>query len=301
MIIIFLYLLIGLLTLSGISGYILSRISLNPKRWDYKKSYDCEIENERFDEKWFKGLKQEEVFIKSEDNLKLHGLWFPFADSKKTMIISHGYSYTLFGSIKYMRMFIDKGFNILLTDHRYHGLSEGKICTMGYKEKFDHIKWLDWIEERMGEATLIGAHGESMGATTILLLAAVDKRIRFLIADCPFQDLFYQFKYRLKVDVKVPAFPLLYLGNLFTKLRTGMFYSAVSPINDINKIDVPTLFIHGADDLFILPSNSVNLHKAKKRNSFIYFAPGAKHAGSYISNPDKYKETVYNFLDNIEL
>ena len=297
---IFLIILTVIMILAGVTGYYMTIISLTPKKWDYKESYEHEIENENFDDQWFSSLVSEDVYTESRDGLKLHGIWFPLKDSLKTIIISHGYSYTLYGSVKYMKMFMDRGYNILLIDHRYHGLSEGKICTMGHKEKMDQLKWVNWIENRVGKDTIVGLHGESMGASTSLLHGAIDDRIKFIIADCPYQSVAGEFKYRLKMDKKLPAFPFIQLANLFTKIRTGAFYGEISPLKAVKKIKVPVLFIHGDADDFTPPSNTINLHNAKEgTGGFIYIVPGAEHAGSYMINPEQYKKIVYRFMDNL--
>jgi len=288
----------GLLAFCALVGYILTRISLNPKTWDYEESYKNEVDSERIDDSWFRSLEKEDVYIQSRDGLKLHGLWFPVEGSQKSVILSHGYSYSLFGAVKYMKIFHDRGFNALLIDHRYHGLSEGKICTMGHKEKMDHVSWVNWIEDRVGRDTVIGTHGESMGAAIALLHGETDERVHFIIADCAYQSLFDQFRYRLKVDFKMPAFPLLYLGNFFSRLRAGLFYGDVSPLKAVKKIKVPVLFIHGNADDYTTPSNSINLQKAKSGPGFIYLVPEAGHTESYETDPDNYRKVVHRFLDN---
>lgn len=293
-----LYILAGILLITTTVAFYLSRKFLNPNTIDYKESYNLLVENEDFDNTWFSGLTGEDVYIDSEDGLKLHGLWYSLKDSKKSVILSHGYSLSLYSSVKYMKMFMDKGFNVLLIDHRYHGLSEGKLCTMGHKEKMDHVKWVNWIEKKVGRDSIIGTHGESMGASTALLHGAIDDRIKFIIADCPYQSVFDQLRYRLKVDYKMPAFPLLYIGNLFYKLRTGAFFKEISPMKAVKKIKIPVLFIHGNADDYTTPSNSINLHKSKNGPGFIYLVPGALHAGSYKTNPENYQKVLFRFLEN---
>lgn len=287
-----------LVLLLAAAGYYLSRKTLNPKTFDYRDSYKTEVEKGNINDQWFKSLTGEDVYIDSDDGYRLHGIWYPSEGAEKSVILSHGYSFTLFGSVKYMKMYIDRQFNVLLIDHRYHGLSEGKVCTMGHREKMDHVRWVSWIEKKMGRDHVIGTHGESMGASTVLMHGAIDDRVRFIIADCPYQSLFEQFRYRLKVEYRIPAFPLLHMGDLFTKMRTGAFYKTVSPLEAVKKIKIPVLFIHGDADNYTVPANSINLHKAKEGPGFLYLAAGAEHAGSYSADPEKYRQIVYRFLDN---
>jgi fermentation-respiration switch protein FrsA (DUF1100 family) len=282
----------------AVSAIYLSQKSLKPKTVDYSESLQKEIEDKRFDNDWFSSLTGEDVYIDSYEGLKLHGIWYGVDGAEKTVILCHGYGYSLYGSVKYMKMFMDRGFNALITDHRYHGLSEGKLCTMGHKEKMDLVKWVNWIEGKVGRDTVIGSHGVSMGASIALLHGAVDDRIRFIVSDCAYQSVFDQLSYRLKQEYKLPAFPLMFVGSLINKIRTGAFYRELSSLEAVKKIKVPVLFIHGNADEYATPSNTINLHKSKNGPGFIYMVPEAKHAEGYNTNPENYKKVLFRFLEN---
>ncbi len=66
---------------------------------------------------------------------------------------------------------------------------------------------VDWAFQQLDETGIVGTHGESLGAATTLQHAAIDKRISFAIADCPFSDLTELLKYRFKEDYHLPALP----------------------------------------------------------------------------------------------
>ncbi len=282
-------------------GYYFSKFSLYPVTKDYDETYETEVSTGYFDDHYYKNLEKQEVYTDSDYGYKLHGIWFPNKDSKKTIIICHGYTYTLYGSIKYMDMFYKRGFNVLVYDHRYHGKSGGDYCSMGYYEKVDLKKWVTWVENKVGKDSIIGTHGESMGAATVLMHAAIDDRLSFAIADCPFESVYEQFKYRLKVEYKLPAFPFLNFANLVTRIKIKTFYKDISPIKNIENIEIPILFIHGDSDEFIPYSHTQHLYDSKKGPKQLYFAKGADHAKSYFVDKDEYKKVVYKFLDSIEV
>jgi hypothetical protein len=61
------------------------------------------------------------------------------------------------------------------------------------------------------------------------------------------------------------------------------------------------LFIHGADDAYIPPEASMDLHEAKRGVKALYLAPGADHAQAYQVDPKAYEAVVRDFLAHIDL
>ena len=93
----------------------------------------------------------------------------------------------------------------------------------------------------------------ALGAAITLQHAAIDHRIAFAIADCPFADLDTLLAYRLKEEYHLPPFPLLPLSNWFVKIRSGVDVKNVSPIESIKGIETPLMFAHGQEDRYIPP------------------------------------------------
>ena len=282
------------------SGYYFTKVSLYPTTHDSEETYNKELSDGYIDDLYYKNLEKQEVYIDSDYGYKLHGIWFPNKDSKKTMIICHGYTMNLNGAIRYMNMFYKTGFNVLIYDHRYHGKSGGESCSMGYYEKLDLKTCVTWVINKIGKDSIIGTHGESMGAATVLMHAAIDERISFTIADCPFESVYEQFKYRLKIQYKLPPFPFLTFANLVTKIKVKIFYKDIAPIKTIENIKIPILFIHGDSDTFIPYSHTQHMYDLKEGPKQLYLAKGADHAESYCVNKDEYKKAVYKFLDSID-
>jgi fermentation-respiration switch protein FrsA (DUF1100 family) len=283
-----------------IIGFYFTKVSFFPKTYNHEETYKQEIAYGFFEDLYYKNLIKHEFYIDSEFNYKLYGIWFPNNDSAKTIIIVHGYTVNLNASIRYLQLFFDKGYNVLLYDQRYHGNSEGKNCTMGYYEKFDLKTWVTWVLNKTGKDSTVGVHGESMGASTAIMHAAIDDRTSFVISDCAFANLYKQFGYRLKTEYKLPAFPVLLFANLATKIMTNVFYQDVSPIDDITKINIPILFIHGDSDTFTLCSNTINMYNKKKGIKELYISKDSDHAQSLYVNKSEYKRVVYSFLDSLD-
>ena len=296
------YIVISFIILIGCLVYVpyaFTKITLYPKVFNYDKTYEIEVENGSIDDKYYKELDKHDIYIDTNFGYKLHGIWIPNKNSKKTIIFSHGFTYTLYGSIKYMDMFYKKGFNVLVYDHRFHGKSGGKNCTMGYYEKYDLKSCVDFVTNKLGQDSIIGTHGESMGASTVLLHAAIDSRINFVIADCHYKSVKEEFKYRLKIEYKLPPFPIINLASLVCKIRTKAFYGDISPIKDINNIKIPILFIHGDSDKYIPCSHTMDLFNSKQGIKKLYLAGGADHAKSFVTDKIQYEKIVNEFLNEI--
>lgn len=277
-------------------GIYFSNVAIYPRRKSVQQTYDMEVEPGKIVPAEFEALPREEVHIRSPYGYDLYGLYFPLPGARKTVIICHGITYTLYGSVKYMGMFRRRGYNVLLYDHRYHGRSGGPNCSFGYYEKHDLKAVVDWVLARVGADSLVGTHGESMGAAIALQHAALDPRLAFVVADCPFASAEEQFAYRLRVEYHLPAFPLIPLASLITKLRAGWWFHEVSPLRVIEQVQTPVLFAHGQDDDYIPPQASERMYDRKPGLKRLYLAPHARHAEAYWNNQEEYDRQVGEFL-----
>lgn len=280
-----------------IASYVFAAKVVYPKRFGVEETYEIEKENGKIDEELYDSWKKEEVILQSPFGYQIFGFYFPAQDSKKTVILSHGITYTLYGSVKYMKMFMDLGFNIFIYDNRFHGRSGGPNATLGFFEKYDLKMITDWVESKLGEGSIIGTHGESMGAAISLQHAAIDPRIQFVIEDCSFNRLDTLLAHRLREDYHLPRFPLLPMVEMICNFLTGMVIKEVSPEDAVKQISSPILFIHGEKDDFI-PVEMVEKLAAQKINGpkKLYVVSNAGHAESFWTDPKEYAAVVYEFL-----
>ena len=299
MIFIILFLVLILAALAVISIVFIKK-SLVPETDGYEENFKKEIERGSIDEKYYNALTKEDFYTDSEYGYPLHGIWFPNGESKETVVIVHGYTANLFTSMRYIRLFFEKGYNVLIYDHRFHGKSGGDYCSMGYFEKYDLRTMVGWVIKKTGPLSVVGVHGESMGAATAVLHAAIDDRIAFTIADCPYDDLRRQFAYSLKVKYKLPSFPIMYTGSLAAKIMFKFFFKDVSPIGSIPHIKTPVMFIHGDSDRYVPTSCSVNMYHSMRARKGLFLAKGAKHAESIFADREDYTKVVYRFIDSLK-
>ena len=281
------------------AGFFLSSTVIRPEKYTIQSAWDCDVSLGKIDPVSYAALPKEEVYIPSYDGKKIYGVFIPCGSSQKTVIILHGVTFTFAGSIKYMHMFLNRGFNVLMIDHRAHGRSEGTFVTFGYREKHDVSAAIDFLENRFGPHCYTGILAESMGGAIALQHAAVDSRARFIIEDSSFSNLHQLLSYQIKKTYNLPAFPFINIAALFIRLRSGMQIKDISPVNAVKKITVPVLFIHGGADDLVPTSMAQELYDAKAGEKEIYIADGSIHADSFWAHREEYDRRVGAFLKRI--
>lgn len=285
--------------IAGVIGlsYRFTVYALYPKTRTHENALEREMEIGNWEAETFEALEKEAFECPTPRGYNLFGYWIPCEGSKKTIVFVHGITYNLYGSVKYMWMFRRWGFNVLIYDHRNHGKSGGSVTTFGYYEKQDLSLMIDEALRRTGDGALIGTHGESMGGATVLQHIAVDPRPAFVIADCPFESAYAEFEHRLKEDYNLPPFPLLQMASFMSYLKTGAFFSEMSPIKTIESVETPILWVHGLDDRYVPPEHSMHMYEKKRGAKAYYWVKGARHAKAYYQDPVLYENAVRQFLE----
>jgi hypothetical protein len=275
---------------------------IRPKVYTVEETYRTEIETGRMSEAEWLAWEKQEITLRSPHGYPLFGVYLPLAGAQKTVIIAHGITYSLFGSVKYVNIFRKRGFNVLLYDHRNHGRSGGRWSTFGWYEKDDLAAWYAWAQGILPNGGPVGVMGESFGAATAVQFAARTPGLAFLVSDCSFSDLNDLLTYHLDADYHLPAFPLLPLASLWSQVLSGMSFEAISPLRDAAQLTCPAFFIHGREDVFTPTRMSEALYAAAGSPlKELYLAPNADHAGSFWNNQVEYDRRVGEFLEKLRL
>ena len=213
------------------------------------------------------------------------------------IILSHGYTDNRMGSLKYARLYLDLGFNCIVYDLRGHGENEPTFTSYGILEGRDLALLVADTRERYPEASQLGLQGESLGAASTISSLAYDPDVDFVVADCGFESIERVLRdgYR---SAGVPGF-LFDLGNLGSRLRYGYALSDARPIDALDDNTVPILFVHGADDPFIVPENSEDMAARTKGMAEVVLIDGAAHAESALVAPELYEQYLAEFLASL--
>lgn len=288
--------------LSIVFSFFLTSAVIKPPIRSHQIALDYHIKYNGVSPDYFSLLDKEEWCFRSTTGAMLHGFWIDPAEpiAGRYMIMVHGHGHNMMGSLKYLPLFLSRGFRILIYDQIHSGVSEGKYTTMGLVESQDLSLIIDSLYQSENKPVLLGLLGESMGAATVLINICQDPRAHFVIADCPYADLEEQLAYRLKYAYKLGRFPLMPIGSLISKMRAGFFWKQVSPIRDL--VDnqglpfVPVLFAHGSQDTYIPAAASKRLYDAKAGYRDLLLVEDAKHTESICKDSLTYDQAVSNLI-----
>lgn len=244
-------------------------------------------------------LYKEELELYSYDGYPLKAFYVPAPEeSDRYVIISHGYSYNRYGSLRYLHMFRDMGFHCLIYDNRGHGANRRVPCTMGVRESKDLLFLIGWVHKRFGEGITLGLHGESMGSALQVIALAEKPAVQFVINDCGYADLMGVLTHNIGGALHLPKC-FCYLASAACRIAFGYSFTAVRPIDALKDNAVPICFIHGDADDFIPCSHSEQMHRATASYSELHLFPGAPHALSFDSGESEYRRIVSEFLSKI--
>jgi fermentation-respiration switch protein FrsA (DUF1100 family) len=232
--------------------------------------------------------------------VRLHGYYAKAPNStRKTAVIVHGYTDNAIRMMMIGYMYNKSlGFNILLPDLRYSGLSEGSHLQMGWNDRKDVAQWISTAPTLFGDSLEIVVHGISMGGATTMMLAGdpQPESVKCFIEDCGYTSAWDEFKGELKQQFNLPAFPLLHVSNLMCKLRYGWSFKEANALKQVAKCHYPMLFIHGENDTYVPTAMVYPLYEAKPQPKELWLVPSEGHARSFHNFPKEYTERVNEFI-----
>ncbi len=257
------------------------------------------------DSSWFDEVKSntETVNIVAYDGNKLAALLIKHdgEDVRRVAICQHGYTATPVSVQPFAKLFYDKGFDVLLPYARAHFESEGKYIGMAWLDRFDILRWADKVVELYGRNVSIVLHGVSMGGATVVAASGMNPppQVKCVIDDCGFASQYGEYTACIE-NIRLPKRLVLLPLAIGVRLFQGYSIYDANITELAEKSKLPTLFIHGTLDTFVPPEQGKELYEAcaSADKNFVTF-DNAKHAASYVSDPEKYKTVVGEFVDGI--
>jgi uncharacterized protein len=185
-----------------------------------------------------------------------------------TIVYLHGIADNRGSATGTIGTFLPIGFDVVAYDARAHGTSQGDRCTYGYYEKRDLQRVLDQLA--VDHVILIG---HSLGAAVALQAAAIEPRVRAVVAASTFSDL------RTIATERAFYMPSWSLGAAFARAEhDGQFVvDDVSPVKAAERIAVPVLLVHGARDVETPAAHSEQVFAALRGPKKLIIVPDSDH------------------------
>ena len=255
-------------------------------------------EIERQKEQWIAQVQREDAEIISDDGLHLKGdVFWTDTKSHRWVLAIQGYTGRRQDMQNIASFYGLQGYNVLTPDMRSHGESEGTYIGMGWLDRKDVIKWIQYIIDFDQEAEII-LHGVSMGGATVMMTAGEDlpEQVKGIVEDCGYTSVWDIFSDELRYLFHLPDFPVLYAADAVSRIRAGYGFQNASSIEQLKKSQVPVLFIHGSEDTFVHTDMVYELYEACPTQKDLLVVEGAGHGEAYLMDPDLYFDTVFEFL-----
>ena len=246
---------------------------------------------------WIRNLKHEDVYITSDDGLKLKASVYENPNAKAVLIGFHGYrSGHINDFAGAFRYYYEAGFTMIMPDHRATGESEGKYITFGVKESDDAVKWAQYAKERYNDLPVALA-GISMGAATVMMAAEkAPDNVKAILEDCGYDDIWSEIAFA--ANKSLPGACIFVPGTfLLTRMIFGFDIREKKSSDSLCKSGLPVFIAHGTADAIVPVEHADRIAKACTGPVTLLKVENAGHGISFLAEPEKYKAAIGSFLD----
>jgi dipeptidyl aminopeptidase/acylaminoacyl peptidase len=187
----------------------------------------------------------------------------PYRPSKKmpVVIYLHGNSSSRLEGLNTLNILLPRNINLFIVDLPGCGHSEGEYISLGYYESYDVGVIVDFLENLPGVGN-IGIWGRSMGASTALIYAHRDKRIKAICLDSPFANFCRLARELTKQYISFPDFIINGILKIIAntiKDKNGIDIFKLNPIEEAENTFQPAIFIHAINDKLINVQHSIDI------------------------------------------
>ncbi|MBW2542609.1 MAG: alpha/beta hydrolase [Deltaproteobacteria bacterium] len=226
------------------------------------------------------GIDGEEIFIETEDRVRIHAFYLPVPDARRALLFLHGNAGTASHRLPNAAELARLGCSVLLLDYRGYGLSEGKASEAGVFA--DARAGLRHLTEALGFAeNRIVVFGRSLGGAVAVDLAQ-DRELAGLILESTFPSV---------ADI-VSSGPA---GAALGALAGRRFDSA----SKIGRVRAPLLFFHGDRDEIVDLELGRRLFELAPQPKAFETVPGAGHNDLTQVGGRPYFERIREFLEEV--
>ena len=267
---------------------------------------------------WIDQQEAEDIYIQSEDGLKLHARLMDQPGAKGTVLMFHGYrTHPEVDFSASSHVYYECGNRIVHIDQRAAGESEGKYIGFGVLESRDCCLWAQYIANRFGTDQKIILTGLSMGASTVLMASAhhEDRRVRIncspeepvevsmtlpqnvtgIVADSAFSSPYDIIKKRIRTTYHCKGRLLTIAIGIWSRMLAHYSLKELSVPDVMKHNTIPVLLVHGTEDSNVPVEMTVKAAENCQASKQVLLVEGAEHGTGYLVDNEAYKKALQEF------
>lgn len=267
---------------------------------------------------WISQQETEDIYIQSEDGLKLHARLMDQSGAKGTVLMFHGYrTHPEVDFSASSHVYYECGNRIVHIDQRAAGESEGKYIGFGVLESRDCCLWAQYIANRFGTDQKIILAGLSMGASTVLMATAhhEDRRVRIncspeepmevsmtlpknvtgIVADSAFSSPYDIIKKRIRTTYHCNGRLLTIAIGIWSRMLAHYSLKELSVPDVMKHNTIPVLLVHGTEDSNVPVEMTVKIAENCQAPKQVLLVKGAEHGTGYLVDNEAYKKALQEF------
>jgi len=222
------------------------------------------------------GLEYEDVWLTTDDGVRIHGWFLPHPSARATLLFLHGNGGNLSHRLEKLALFRALGLQVFIIDYRGYGQSEGTPSEQGtYLDA--SAAWRYLTTEKKIPAEKIILYGESLGGAVAAWLGS-RHRAGGLITESAFTSI---------ADMARHYYPYLPV-----RLLTRIHYPVIKYITGVH---FPVLIIHSPDDEIVPFAQAQALYQAANEPKTFLEISGDHNSG-FLHSIERYRNGLDKFI-----
>lgn len=252
------------------------------------------------------GYNYKDVSFTADGGVTLSGWWMPPVGKKKpvgTVILSHGFTKNREQVLDRAEFLVQTGYQVLLFDHRGHGMSGPSPVSGGLLESKDYLAAIQYTEKQRTFRKPLVLFGFSLGAMSALRAAVEVPETAAVIADSPLANVKGYVSRRTigRYFTRLPFFLSRCLSEYDRLTGLSLTEKDMDLIPVVQQLKVPVLYLTGEKDDLAWSEDVRRLFAATQSSQRrLVYIQSAGHEQTYSEDPLTYTRMVLNFLRDMQ-
>jgi pimeloyl-ACP methyl ester carboxylesterase len=225
-------------------------------------------------------------------------------EPRATVLVLHGIRAQGLWMLDTAEALAAEGYRAVVVDLRGHGGSTGETLSFGVHEARDLSRVIDELAARGLLAGNLGVFGHSYGGSTAIQLAALDPRVKSVVAASAFAEMREEVPHYVRT--MLPGVGHLLSDDFYQRVvkdagkRGGFNPDDASAAVAATQTQAPILLLHGLEDIVVPPQNSQQIYQGAPSGSKLVYLRDLGHFGVWLDVDGRVKkQTLEWFADTL--